>query len=95
MRRLFLILLAWLAFVPPMPAQAHRHAASCAACPVQRGHDGGCADHGCLGCSIRAEPAAALAPRLDPLPMTRVALAPGAPTQHRPGFDPPPPRARG
>jgi len=98
MRRLFLILLAFMAFLPSpaSPALAvHPHALAHSACPMHGSHDGHCADHGCLGCSIEAAPTASIAPG------TRhpVLIAePGTitmPTPRRPGFDPPPPRVDG
>ena len=98
MRRLLLILLAWLACVPllPMPVQAsHRHVAACAACPMSHDRDAGCADHGCCGCATEAEPATSVSPSVPTPVVVFVARAFAPPAHHRPGFDPPPPRGDG
>ncbi|MBA2935473.1 hypothetical protein HZF05_15405 [Sphingomonas sp. CGMCC 1.13654] len=97
MRHLLLLLLGLLAFgttLPMAPAQAMPTAAHHHALPP--GHckdDGRAAVHMCLGCAVDpAKPA-----RVEPMLFVAIPAAIARPipalSDHRPGFDPPPPRA--
>jgi hypothetical protein len=98
MRRLFLLLIGLLAFgatLPTMPAQAapaHHHAMP-AMPPGHCPDEGQCgAIHICLGCAIDPAEPAPVEPVLTmakPAPVARLA---STLPDHRPGFDPPPPR---
>ena len=93
------LLLLWFAcvtllpFAPMASAQASpRHELHVACCPRASTQDGVCTDHGCLGCSIVAVVAAV--PAAPPIAARTlpIAVRPAAPVDHRPSFDPPPPR---
>ena len=97
MRRLFLLLIGFLAFgamLPAAPAQAmpmgaHHHAMP----PGHCGDDGQAAIHICLGCAVdpaMPSPVEPVVPIVTPAPVARLA---SILSDHRPGFDPPPPRA--
>jgi hypothetical protein len=97
MRRLLLLLIGLLAFgamLPAAPAQAMPAPAHHQMMPPGHcGDDGQAAIHICLGCAV--DPA--LPPAVAPVPPAAmpapVARLVSIPRDHRPGFDPPPPRA--
>ncbi|HLZ77748.1 MAG TPA: hypothetical protein VKQ09_00300 [Sphingomonas sp.] len=98
MRRLFLLLLGLVAFgalLPVAPAAAaaahHKHAML----PGHCGDEGSVVTHVCLGCAVAPlDPAPFALGRASPAsrPVARLVSIPEG---HRPGSDPPPPRAFG
>jgi len=97
MHRLLLLLIGLMALgttLPTAPAQAmpmtaHHHSMP----PGHCGDEGQAAIHICLGCAVDPADPAPVDPALPvvmPAPVARLA---STPSDHRPGFDPPPPRA--
>jgi hypothetical protein len=95
MRRLVLLLIGLMALglarpVAPVTAMPvhHGHAMP----PGHCGDEAPCAAHVCLGCAIDpARPEAPIAIAMAPLPLPQPSPAVRL-ADHRPGFDPPPPR---
>jgi hypothetical protein len=96
MRRLFLLLVGLLAFgtlMPSMPVIAappshHGHAMPPGHCDEGQG-----AVHLCVGCAIDPAKPATFVPALAPPVPSPIAQLASVLDDHRPGFDPPPPRA--
>lgn len=96
MRRLLLLLIGLLAFGATLPAApvaaapAHHHAMPPGHCPDE---GQGSVIHTCLGCAIDpVDPAPVELPPVAAMPAPVARLVSILP-DHRPGFDPPPPRA--
>jgi hypothetical protein len=101
MRRLFLLLIRLVAFGALLPAApavattAPAHHDSHTMPPGHCGDEGREANHVCLGCAVKERDPAPVAVRVTlsaPLPSICLALLR---EDHRPGFDPPSPRALG
>ena len=97
MRRLLLILIGLLAFgatLPAAPAQATpmtmRHHMMP---PGHCGDEGQAVVHTCLGCAVDPALPSPVAPVLSAATPAPVARLVSILRDHRPGFDPPPPRA--
>jgi hypothetical protein len=97
MRRLLLILLGFLAFgatLPAAPAQAMPANAHHPMMPPGHcGDEGQAAIHICLGCAVDPVLPSSVEPLLPVVTPAPVARLVSALRDHRPGFDPPPPRA--
>jgi hypothetical protein len=97
MRRLLLLLIGFMALgatLPSAPAQAmpvnaHDHVMP----PGHCGDEGQAAIHICLGCAVDPAHPAPVEPVLPVAMPAPVAQLVSILVDHRPGFDPPPPRA--
>ncbi len=101
MRRLFLLLLGLVAFAALLPAAsavqavAPMHSQGHAMPPGHCGDEGREATHLCLGCAIKPlDPAPVVVEVLALASLPSIRLA-SLREDHRPGFDPPPPRTIG